>query len=480
MQTASALTLPPERHAMSSRAYIAFTSGTTGEPKGIAGTFEPVAHFVDWYVDHYGIVAADKFSLLSGLSHDPLLRDIFVPLAAGASISIPAAEALAQPDQLLQWFAKTAITRTHLTPAMGRLLTSSRLDIQCPALRMAGFGGDRLTLDVVDALQKIAPNVQAVNFYGTTETPQVMAVYAVPSQGAGAVAAVLPIGAGIEGVQLLVLDEKLNICAPGQTGQIGIRTPYLTEGYIAGADTSRYLRNPHRHDDSDRIYLTGDKGRFRLDGMVEYLGRMDQQIKIRGFRIEPAEIQVVINRLDLVRESIVTPALDLRGDPCLVAYLVLEAEAEGWQDLLKASLRQQLPDYMMPALFIVLDRIPLTPNGKLNRLALPDPAAHWQQREYVAPRSEYEREIALIWQAVMKVERVSVVDNFFDIGGHSLLAVQIVTRVKEKYNVDFSMRRLFEVSSVAGMASYVENALWLREPGAGQQDTDGDFEEIEL
>src|SRR5690606_30028305 len=116
--------------------------------------------------------------------------------------------------------------------------TSSRLDIQCPALRTAGFGGDRLTLDVVDALQKVAPNVQAVNFYGTTETPQVMAVYAVPSQGADAVAAVLPIGAGIEGVQLLVLDEKLNICAPGQSGQIGIRTPYLTEGYIAGADTS--------------------------------------------------------------------------------------------------------------------------------------------------------------------------------------------------------------------------------------------------
>lgn len=469
-----------ERHDMQRRAYVAFTSGTTGVPKGIAGRFEPVAHFVDWYIGEYAVTAQDRFSLLSGLAHDPLLRDIFVPLAAGAQISVPAANQLTDSAALLNWFAQEKITCTHLTPAMCRVLTAGSSSTQIPDLRLAGFGGDRLTLDVVAALQAIAPAAQAVNFYGTTETPQVMAVYAVPSAQAIA-GGTLPIGRGIEGVQILVLDEKLHLCAPGCVGQIAIRTSYLTEGYISGEDSGRYVQNPYHRDTADRFYLTGDRGRYRLDGLVEFLGRMDQQIKIRGFRIEPGEIQAVVNRLEFVAESVVVPATDQRGDPCLVAYVVLTGDSEGWQDILKASLRQNLPDYMVPALFIPLDRMPLTPNGKLNRMALPNPADFWQAREYVGPRSDTEREIALIWQAVMKADQISVLDHFFDIGGHSLLAVQIVTRVKDKFAVEFSMRRLFEVSTIAGMASYVENALWLRQPAAEESagDTD-DFEEIEL
>ncbi|HVK99262.1 MAG TPA: non-ribosomal peptide synthetase, partial [Dongiaceae bacterium] len=469
----------PERHDLQRRAYVAFTSGTTGVPKGIVGRFEPVAHFVDWYIEHYQVTTQDTFSLLSGLAHDPLLRDIFVPLAAGACLAIPEQRLLADSAALQRWFAQEKVTCTHLTPALCRVLTTSAEAITCPNLRLAGFGGDRLTLDVVAALRELAPAVQAVNFYGTTETPQVMAVYSVPADAGNS--GLIPIGRGIEGVQILVLDEQLQLCAPGCVGQIVIRTQYLTDGYLSGDDAGRYVQNPWHRDANDRLYLTGDRGRYRLDGQVEFLGRIDQQIKIRGFRIEPADIQSAINRLPFIAESVVVPANDQRGDPCLVAYVVLSGDSEGWLDMLKASLRQSLPDYMVPALFIPLDRIPLTPNGKLNRLALPNPAEHWQAREYVAPRSDIETEIAAIWHAVMKTDQISVLDHFFDIGGHSLLAVQIVTRVKEKYDVEFSMRRLFEVATIAGMASYVENALWLRQPAADEAASDSDdFEEIEL
>jgi acyl carrier protein len=187
-----------------------------------------------------------------------------------------------------------------------------------------------------------------------------------------------------------------------------------------------------------------------------------------------------------VEKAVVVPGQDLRGDDCLVAYLQtvsinVDREQTGLADLARTELRKLLPEYMIPSLFIALEKLPLTPNGKIDKRALPAPANYWQAREYIAPRTDVERDISVIWQTVLKMEQISVVDNFFDIGGHSLLAVQIVTRVKEAYHVEFSMRRLLEVASIEGMAAYVENALWLRE--SEQTSTSGDdedFEELEI
>lgn len=465
-------------HSTAYRAYVAFTSGTTGVPKGIAGTFGPVAHFVDWYLREYEVSSADVFSMLSGLSHDPLLRDIFVPLAAGATIAVPEQDIVSNPRVLLKWFGENRVTCAHLTPAMVRLMLSSRSDELLPDLRLAGIGGDRLTGDVVQSLWATAPQVQVVNFYGATETPQVMATY--PVQRQVPLPPVMPIGSGIEGVQLLVLGEHGQICPPGQCGQIAIRTPHLSEGYINASESAAFCINPATADEQDRIYLTGDKGRYRADGTVEYLGRLDQQIKIRGFRIEPVEIQSAIREIEIVSDAVVVPAQDPQGDSCLVAYAVLRENPAGWQDILRGSLRLKLPDYMVPALVISIPEIPLTPNGKVNRSALPDPAGFWVSKNFVAPRTDLEREIADIWQSVMKREQIGVEDHFFDIGGHSLLAVQIVARVKEKYKVEFSMRRLFEVATIAGMANYVDNARWLRQIDNEQAGASDSYEEIEI
>ncbi|MVF12546.1 amino acid adenylation domain-containing protein [Ketobacter sp. MCCC 1A13808] len=482
-----------EQHNQFNTAYLAFTSGTTGLPKGIKGDFAAIAHFVNWYVKRFDVQSTDRFTLLSGLAHDPLLRDIFVPLSVGASICIPDGDWMANPETLLSWMETARVTSLHLTPSMADVMAGVRKDDQTlPQLRFAGFGGDRLSWKAVARFKDLAPKATVANFYGATETPQVMGYYPViaPDLSEDALAAMpeyVPVGCGIDDVQLLILNADRQLCTPGEVGEIGIRTPYLCQGYLDG-DTERFVTHAFASspEQPDRIYLTGDKGRYRSDGQVEFLGRIDDQIKIRGFRIEPAEIERHLASLDAVDKAIVIRGQDLRGDDCLVAYLQTsspqsDGKQSGLSDLARTELRRSLPEYMIPSLFIPLDKLPLTPNGKINKRALPAPADYWQAREYIAPRTDVEREIAEIWQTVLKMDQISVVDNFFDIGGHSLLAVQIVTRVKTAYSVEFSMRRLLEVASIEGMATYVENALWLRESEqTASSGDDEDFEELEI
>ncbi|MCP5015978.1 MAG: amino acid adenylation domain-containing protein [Ketobacter sp.] len=467
-----------DNHNPDNASYIAFTSGSTGTPKGIKADFQPLSHFVQWYVNEYSISSADRVSMMSGLAHDPLLRDVFVPLSVGASICIPEPDWMLKPEDLFSWFDSNAVTITHVTPSMLRLLLDTASEEQeLNHLRFVGVGGDRLSCKIVDEIRAIAPNTLVAGFYGATETPQVMAVFNVPSEITG-LPEFLPLGQGIDDVELLVLDTHGHLCAPGQVGELVVRTPYLSQGYI-NSDSSPFTLNKRTHCDHDRLYHTGDKGRYRADGTAEYLGRIDQQVKIRGFRVEPEEVQRCINKaLENKTASVVLASRDPRGDECLVAYV--KTQKTDFVTDLRLRLRKQLPEYMVPSLFISVDSIPLNRNGKVDKFALPNPADYWVAKEYVAPRSDYERDIAEIWQSILKIDQISVVDNFFDVGGHSLLAVQIVARVKEKYEIEFSMRRLLEIASIEGMASYVESSLWVRQSESTDDDSGDDFEELEI
>ena len=473
-----------EAHDPSSAAYVAFTSGSTGRPKGIRADFRPLAHFVHWYQQAFQISAEDRFTLLSGLSHDPLLRDIFVPLACGGTVCIPAPDWMLNPDGLVQWLAQENVSISHLTPALAQLILDAAGEKeQLVNLRLLGVGGDRLAAPLVHRIRQLAPQSTIAGFYGATETPQVMAAYALPPALEDTPEAdlppYLPLGKGIDGVELLVLDPQGQLCAPGQVGEIVIRTPYLSLGYIEPEANSPFTLNTLSGSDQDRLYHSGDQGRYTDNGAVEFLGRLDQQIKIRGFRVEPAEVEASIEALLPGQgRAVVCAATDPRGDDCLVAYLYgVDGQP---QDSLRHELRTRLPEYMVPALFIAIEELPLNRNGKVDRTRLPDPARFWSAREFVAPATPIEEEIAAIWQQVLKLKQISVVDNFFDVGGHSLLAVQIVTRVKEKYQVEFSMRRLLEIATIQGMANYVENALWVRQSGAQPDADDDEFEELEI
>jgi amino acid adenylation domain-containing protein len=468
-------------------AYVAFTSGSTGQPKGILGGHRPIAHFLAWYSRTLGLTAADRFSMLSGLSHDPLLRDIFTPLWLGATLYIPELEDLLSPGHLAAWAGQRALSLMHLTPALGHLLTDTAAGAPLPrshapvlpSLRYACFGGDVLTLHQVSRLRALAPRVSCVNFYGTTETPQAVGFFIIPPADvaelphdatSARVNGAVPVGRGIQDVQLLVLNGARQVAGIGEVGEIYVRTPYLSQGYLDDAPLTqaRFLVNPFTNVADDRLYRTGDLARYLPDGNVAFLGRCDDQVKLRGFRIELGEIEAVLRQHPAVREAVVVTREDDTGDMRLIAYLVLHPEQASTTQELRPFAQQWLPDYMVPTAFVRLDALPLTPNGKVDRHALPipDPSALLRARPALPPRTPVEEILAGIWAEVLGLPQVGVEDNFFELGGHSLLATQVMSRVRQALKVELPLRRFFETPTVAGLASAIEDSPGLKEDQA--------------
>ncbi len=468
---------PAARVGPDSLAYVAFTSGSTGAPKGILGTHGPLSHFLGWHIASFGLSAADRFSLLSGLAHDPLLRDVCTPLVLGATLMIPEPDDLASA-RLAQWMARERITVAHLTPALGQVLArgaSAGPDAaRMPALRWLFFGGDRLTRRDVDAAREWAPGARCVNFYGTTETPQAMGWHEVAPGAAGESPAseVYPVGRGIDGVQLLVLNRAGVHCGIGELGEIHVRTPYLTQGYLGDPmlTRERYLQNPFSDRNGDRMYRTGDLGRYRIDGTVDFVGRADEQVKIRGHRVEPAEIEAILRGHDAVGDAL---ALVLGGESGgrLVAYVVARnGERPDPRDL-RVFLRERLPEFMIPSAYVVLDRMPLTANGKIDRAALPPPELRASDADSAddegAPQTTTEKMIATVWQELLQIDRVTVFDNFLDLGGHSLLGLEMIARVKRQYGVEIRPRELMFQSLGQVAASCAERMITPAEKPSG-------------
>jgi amino acid adenylation domain-containing protein len=466
-------------------AYVTFTSGSTGVPKGILTGHKPIAHFVKWHSQTFGFTEGDRFSMLGGLAHDPLLRDIFTPLCLGAALYIPSQENILSPGQLAAWMQEREISITHLTPAVSQLLTQ-KPDEQGEGgvepfvlrhLRYAFFGGDVLTSRHVLQLRRMAPSVQCVNFYGTTETPQAMSYLILDELQERFSDKVrdremqnkLPIGRGIEGAQLLVLNASHQLAGIGEIGEIFIRSPYLAKGYLEDKELTeeRYITNPFTGRDNDRLYKTGDLGRYLPGGEVEFLGRIDYQVKIRGFRIELGEIEAILNQHTVVRESVVIAREDETGDKYLVAYLIPSNEEMASVADLREFVGKNLPNYMIPSAFEYLEAFPLTPNRKIDRRALPAPTSMSSelQKNFVAPRNDIEQLVADIMADVLKVERVGVFDNFFELGGHSLLATQVISRINKTLVINLAVRDLFENPTLDGLVQKYTEAQEDKKPG---------------
>ncbi|NET84984.1 MAG: amino acid adenylation domain-containing protein, partial [Moorea sp. SIO1F2] len=432
-------------------AYIAFTSGSTGQPKGIEGTHRPLAHFLNWHSQTFELHESDRFSMLSGLAHDPLLRDILTPLWLGATLCIPDLEDIETPGQLACWMEQQQVSITHLTPAMAQLLFETKLTIN--TLRYVFFGGDILTQDHVSKMYKLAPCVRIVNFYGATETPQAMGYFYIPNPVDHLVSSknILPLGKGISNAQLLILNTLQQLAGIGEIGEIYVRTPYLARGYM-GNDAltqERFIPNPFCNSNSERLYKTGDLARYLPDGNIEFIGRIDNQVKIRGFRIELGEIESVLSSHPQIQQTVVIATEDLPGNKRLVAYYVSEEESLSTKQL-REFLKQKLPGYMVPSAFVTLDTLPLTPNGKVDKKALPAPnGVLTSVEEYVAPRTPTEEIIANIFAKVLGVPNVGIHDNFFELGGHSLLATQLISQLRVTFNREISLRQVFETPTIA-------------------------------
>ncbi len=318
-------------------------------------------------------------------------------------------------------------------------------------------------------LEKIAafhPACEILNHYGPTETT--VGSLTMPLKDYDwrqANLASIPIGRPIQNTQVYILDANLEPVPVGVTGELYIAGAGVTAGYVEQAEKTaeRFVNNPFAHDADGRakMYRTGDLARYGEDGKVEFIGRGDDQVKVRGFRIELGEIETVLARHAGVKQALVVARADEQGEKRLVGYVVGKREmGEITGEGLRAYLKQQLPEYMVPQALVVLAKMPLNANGKIDRRALPEPEAAGATRAYVAPRSQTERTIAQIWAEVLRRDpnTIGVQDNFFDLGGHSLLATQVISRLRQQFSVEIPMRVIFDQSQVSGLAEVIEQA----------------------
>ena len=417
-------------------AYLLFTSGTTGKPKCIKTGHSPLVHFVDFYKNTFKPKSGDRFSMISGLSHDPILRDIFVPLSIGGEINIPEHDIIANGIKLFNWFFSSKINFTHLTPQMIRLLCAGAEGHKSlPELRMVFSGGDVLRALHVNELRQVAPKVSMVNFYGTTETPQAMAYHVIDKAED---LSEIPIGRGIADVQILVLKEDFSLSDIKASGEICIRTKYLSLGYLNDEmlTSSCFVKSPFSDDSSDLLYRTGDYGYYRDDGAVVIKGRIDDQVKIRGFRIELGEVVKAIQNESLIKNVAVLPQSLPNGENILVAYVIVNGgEQDTTTAQLKSNLAQKLPAYMVPSRFIYLDDLPLLPNGKLDRsrlIQLGNNQGDSEDSDELSDDSDEANGLIPEFKRLLSLAKIDPKQSFIQLGGDSLSFIEASIVIEKK------------------------------------------------
>ena len=447
-------------------ACVVFTSGSTGKPKGILGRHGSLSHFLPWQSSTFKLSRADRFSMISGLSHDPLQRDIFTSLWVGGTLCIPDPDRFGEPGYLAEWMMEKGITFAHLTPPMAQYITTTaNTNTKLDSIRYFFFVGDRLSREVVAHLREFAPQAEYINSFGSTETQRAVAYYCVPGTPSGDLeeaSRIYPLGQGIPDAQLLVMNEAKSLCGIGELGEIYLRSPHLALGYLNDDEQTRtrFISNPFTNDPGDRLYKTGDLGRYRPDGNVDFAGRIDKQVKVRGFRIEPREIESALLKHSKIKNAVVLQLGWEAGAETLVAYFIPEDKNLPKPSELYRFLDAALPDFMIPSAYVPMEVFPLTPNGKIDETQLPVPENGMLQsgEEYVAPRTAKEGAVARIWSEILAVERVGVYDNFYALGGHSLLAIQIIAAMETEFGRAVPLSTLIQNPTVAGMLAGLEGS----------------------
>ena len=438
-------------------AYVIHTSGSTGQPKGIVVQHRPVANLIAWINPMFDLGPSDRVLFVTSLCFDLSVWDIFGLLAAGGCVHVASEDELKDAERLVRILLEEPVTVWDSAPAA--LVRLAPLFPSAPAvgsrLRRVMLSGDWIPVTLPDRVRAAFPRAEITGLGGATEATVWSNWYPIGEVGADWTS--IPYGRPMPNAQYHVLDAGLSPCPIGVPGDLYIGGDCLCVGYAQqpAVTAAAFVPDPFGTPGA-RLYRTGDRARYFPDGNLEFLGRIDHQVKIRGFRIELGEIELALARHAAVREAVVLAREDVPGDKRLVAYVVPQGELPDLKDFL----RQTLPDYMIPAAFVELEALPVTPNGKLDRRALPAPS--WNQGEAgeeAAPRTPTEITLAALWREILGVERVGVHDSFFDLGGHSLLATRLVARLRETFHVEMPLRVIFQASALDEMAAALDAAL---------------------
>jgi amino acid adenylation domain-containing protein len=440
--------------------YTMFTSGSTGTPKGVQVEHRQLANYVHGVVARLDPPSGASFATVSTIAADLGNTAVFSALCTGGCLHVIAEARLHDADAMAEYFAQRHIDCLKIVPShLEALLASSHPEhvLSCGRLVM---GGEASSWRLVERIKALAPHCAIFNHYGPTETTVGVAAYPYGDDRHAERSATLPIGRPLAGSQIYLLDANMKPAAIGIAGELHIGGEGLARGYMnrPGQTAERFVPHPFSDRPGARLYTTGDLARYLPDGNIEFLGRADHQVKIRGFRIELGEIESVLTQHRSVRGVVVIARNDGSTGARLIAYVVAASGQDLYPDELREFARERLPDYMVPAVFMLIPAIPLTKNGKIDRNALPHPDETERRRTRVAPRTEAESQLAAIWSELLGREELSVDDSFFDLGGHSLSAMQLVSRIRRGFNVELPLLSIFEAPTIEGLAARISAA----------------------
>lgn len=441
-------------------AYIIYTSGSTGQPKGVAVPHKAVIRLVN-NTNYINLTTTDKIAQVSNISFDAATFEIWGALLNGAELIGIDRNILLSPEEFARQLEKEKITVLFLTTALFQQMV--RIVPQAFAtLRYLLFGGEIVDLRWVRKLLKYNLPQHFIHVYGPTENTTFSSYYLIKDLPESITS--LPIGRPISNTTIYLLDQQLNSVPVGIVGEIYLGGDGLARGYLNRPELTaeKFIFHPIIQ---QKLYKTGDLASYLPDGNVKFMSRIDDQVKIRGFRIELGEIEAILSQHSGVVEAVVTVQEEIPGEKQLIAYIIASPKPPITNTELRKFLKQKLPDYMIPSAYLFLDSFPLTPNGKINRNALPkiDALTFNSEENYVAPGTEVEAKLVKIWTKILGKEQLGIHDNFFELGGHSLLATQLVSRIRDTFKIELSVRNLFESPTVAGLAMQIETIYWAKQ-----------------
>ncbi|MFL5745688.1 MAG: amino acid adenylation domain-containing protein [Niastella sp.] len=443
----------PEDHL-----YIYFTSGSTGEPKGVVGINKGLAHFIDWEIRTFHIDNTFRFGQFTNPGFDVFMRDIFVPLCSGATICIPDEESLSTAPKISAWIDHQQIDLIHCVPSFFKLFGKGNLQEGLfPSLKYILQAGEKiLPYELQEWYKTFGNRIQLVNIYGPTETTLAKGYYLI--RPADSKAAYIPVRP-MPGAQFLILDKDRQVSPPGAIGEIYIRTPYRTTGYLDAAATKKsFIVNPYSNNKEDLLYRTGDVGKALDNGEIVILGRSDHQVKIRGIRIEPDDIRANILRYPGVTDALVLAKTDKEGETFLCAYIVSDPPFE--EPAIRSFLQTHLPGNMLPAFLMHLPVFPLQPNGKINRKALPEPG-FGQAIDHIPPSGAIEDKLADIWSEVLKMDKglISTNKSFQELGGHSVRVFRLLNKIQQSFHLKLKLDDILRHDTIQLSATLIARSV---------------------
>ena len=443
--------------------YVIYTSGSTGRPKGAINTHRGLMNRLHWMQDAYGLAPGDRVLHKTPLSFDVSAWEVFWPLLNGASIVLCAPGMHGDSAYLVDTIIRQQIDTLHFVPAMLDAFLDAPGVADCRSLKRVICSGEALSSRLQQRFFEMfnANTTELHNLYGPTEAAIDVTAWSCQANNAADTPSV-PIGYPIANTQIHLLASQGHQVPIGIPGELHIGGAGLARGYLHRPDLTAdaFVPNPFGSPDAPTLYKTGDLAHYRSDGAIEFLGRLDHQIKLRGFRIELGEIETVLAQHDRVRQAIVSRREDPPGNPQLIGYVVPSGDGElsaSELDELRGRLQQHLPDYMIPSAIVSLPELPCLPNGKINRRALPaPPGAGSPADRFEAPRNSTESHLATLWRAILHVERIGIHDNFFSLGGNSLIATRLTSRLRAAFDLDLPLRTLFDRPTIAELAARIE------------------------